>query len=588
MYPVGNDYIQANNSNNRDTKITGTIKLTTGTVINIDSDSFKKVPSINNQCSGDDELILGQAYQGELTFEWYSKVDRYKVLGAEVTLSKSLRVNGNWVEVPLGTYIVSDCVRSGLDGLKITALDEMSKLDIDCPKGTVISGYVYDLLSLIARQTGITLGQTRSEIEAFPNGTAYLGITASTETRKYRDIAGDLAACLGGFVTVGRDRKLYVKGFMRSSCRTITADYRGKDTIADYQIRYTSVTCVKNGKKRSVGTSIGKSIDLNDNMFLQLGTDETTDTVLTNILGVFDGYIVVPSTLEYKMDDPAIELGDLITITGYTAGQGILVPVHKYDWTWRGKQKIISVGKDPRQGAKSRVEKQIESLQSKENKDKITIVSYFNASRYTVDDTWHQIANMRIGVMDSQIVLMHGVVKFDMLEAGAVKIRYRIDGEYNPFIHIVQCPTGENTITIFLPVAVTNEYVNDINIEIQSDDGYGTIDTGDVQVTLQGVGVTTGDWDGYIEIEETYSFPFHAGLGFSYSDDAEVETNSNAISVSASDSFAFPFHAGIGFSYSETQDTRVTLESLSFKLTVESGDGHLLTEEGGENIITEG
>lgn len=585
MYPVGNDYIQANNSNNRDTKITGTIKPNTGAVIRLDSDSFKKLPNINNQCSGDDELILGQAYQGELSFEFYTNADRYMMLDAEVTLSKFLRVNGEWIEVPLGTYVVTDCVRSGLDGLKITALDDMSKLDKECPKGTVTNGYPYELLSLIARNTGILLGQTEAEIQALPNGTVFLGMPILNEAIKYRDIAGDLAACLGGFVTIGRDRKLYIRNFAHAPCRTITADYRGKDTVSDYKIRYTAVTCVKNGTKKTVGTTIGNSIDLGDNLFLQLGTDENTYAVLNSILDEYDGYTFVPATIEYKMDDPTIELGDLINVTGYTAEQGIAVPVHKYDWTWRGVQRITSVGKDPKRDTKSKIEKQIDSLQNKENKDKVSIVSYINSSDYAIGNSWTRIAKLRIGVMNSQIVLLNGIVKLNLTEAGTVRVRYEINSSYDPFIHVVQYPTGENVITAFLPISLTNEYVNEIGIEIQSDDAIGDILVGDVQFTLQGVGVTTGNWDGYIEIEDEYSFPFQKGLGFNYEDEAEVVTSNAFLPITARDTAAFPLQAGLAFGYTETANTRITMEGRVRRLITEDGK-HLLTEDG-KNIIME-
>jgi hypothetical protein len=143
---------------------------------------------------------------------------------------------------------------------------------------------------------------------------------------------------------------------------------------------------------------------------------------------------------------------------------------------------------------------------------------------------------------------------------------------------------------LFLPIPISNEFVNDIKIDIMSGDGAGTIDVGDVNIALQGTGVTTGNWDGYIEIEDSYSFPFHAGLWFSYTEteNTGISLSSSIDELEASDSYSFPFQTGIGFSYSETQNTRITTEVQVLKLTTEDGLNNLATEDGLTNIITEG
>ena len=230
-------------------------------------------------------------------------------------------------------------------------------------------------------------------------------------------------------------------------------------------------------------------------------------------------------------------------------------------------------------------EARLSSLQNKENKDKVSIVSYINSSDYAIGNSWTRIAKLRIGVMNSQIVLLNGIVKLNLTEAGTVRVRYEINSSYDPFIHVVQYPTGENVITAFLPISLTNEYVNEIGIEIQSDDAIGDILVGDVQFTLQGVGVTTGNWDGYIEIEDEYSFPFQKGLGFNYEDEAEVVTSNAFLPITARDTAAFPLQAGLAFGNTETANTRITMEGRVRRLITEDGK-HLLTEDG-KNIIME-
>ena len=47
----------------------------------------------------------------------------------------------------------------------------------------------------------------------------------------------------------------------------------------------------------------------------------------------------IPCDIQYT-GDPALDLGDWVTYTGYTAGDGIEVPIHKIDWKYRGWQRL--------------------------------------------------------------------------------------------------------------------------------------------------------------------------------------------------------------------------------------------------------
>ena len=210
MYPVSNAYKQQILMDDKITRITGSITLVDGNVLEIESDDISILPEITNQCSGDEELILGQAYQGELDFGIYSSVERYKIYGARVELSFGLlidSVNDEWEEIPLGKYKVSECIRQSTQQLKITALDDMDKFNIKYD-GTTLYGSPYTILTYISIIAGVELGQTEEELESLPNGTMSFGVDSSSNVTTYRDIIGDLSACMAGFAVIGRDGKL--------------------------------------------------------------------------------------------------------------------------------------------------------------------------------------------------------------------------------------------------------------------------------------------------------------------------------------------------------------------------------------------
>ena len=51
----------------------------------------------------------------------------------------------------------------------------------------------------------------------------------------------------------------------------------------------------------------------------------------------------IPCDIQYT-GDPALDLGDWVTYTGYTAGDGIEVPIHRIDWKYRGWQRLETFG----------------------------------------------------------------------------------------------------------------------------------------------------------------------------------------------------------------------------------------------------
>ena len=594
MYPVSSDYINKILSTEvRVRRIKGTLDSVPFETRDILADSLK----YNNQIAKGADISLGGVFTGalELTFlkSFSDGITRGSWRGRKINLSIGLKLGENlWEDVPIGVFEIDNAEHSEI-GVSITAYDNMPKFDKKLVINTS-SGYPYDYLYYCCTRCGVTMGMTRAQVEALPNGDEYIGIYPENDMTSYRDMVSWVACTLGGYATINRTGALVIRTFSDTANLTVNKIQRAKGgSWCDFITTYTGVSVVnmEDDTVRYYGASIddGLTMKLGSNPFMQFGTDETKERMANAIIGSLSAFQYTPFKCS-SFIDPAIDLGDIINYTQGLAGTLSKGMVMKVTYTFNKGIKLEGFGRNPALfGAQSKTDKNIAGLISREDsgKDRITIVDFENVSQIDIDSSWHQIAKLRIGVMESQNILLHGVVKTELEEAGMVFIRYKLNGEVLPFIHVCQFPIGDDTVTLFLPIAISNEFVNDIIVEIMGDEAVGIVDVGNAKIALQGVGVMTGNWDGFIEIEDTYSFQFKKGLGFDYEDDAETTTNSSSVNPAATDTYAFGFGAGIGFAYSETQNTDLKTFGVVLGIATEDGSYHLTTEDGQNNIVTE-
>lgn len=551
MYPVSNAYKQQILMDDKITRITGSITLVDGNVLEIESDDISILPEITNQCSGDEELILGQAYQGELDFGIYSSVERYKIYGARVELSFGLlidSVNDEWEEIPLGKYKVSECIRQSTQQLKITALDDMDKFNIKYD-GNTLFGSPYTILSYISVISGVELGQSQEEVESLPNGTVTFGVDSSSNITSYRDLIGDLAACLAGFAVIGRDGKLYIRTFNSYPCAVFSEDYRGNDTVSDYQVIYSGVHVTKRDSDIYIGEDTDQMLNLGTNAFLQFGPDETTKEIMQNILDVISLVAFTPSTISIKCSDPAYDLGDLIETTGYTSGDSLLVPIHKILWRWRSELRIESVGKNPFLNPLTKTDKEMESIKSTVDAKAMTYYMARNIAEINLSDGIPQeILEIKFSAKEETSVSIWMEIKINALktcneeritvyhdeefpdandpsendvvttEIGyfyAKKIPIKaIARYYYDDIQISYCPV-ETWFEDGYHILSLQWFINDVDnitphswsVSLELQDGTGIIDINDAMANLHGQSLAAADshWDGTISITDNYT-----------------------------------------------------------------------------------
>lgn len=582
-------FYQELKSNSRIEHIRGTIGNVNFTDENIISMNY------TNRASDTKEVSFGLAYVGQLQMSLCDvNIPRGSWSNKQITVEFGLTI-GNAVEwIPVGTFFVSEALWTDT-AINITANDAMTKFDKNVSI-TTTEGDIYSLLSWACAQVSVTFGMTQADCERLPNGDEYLGLYPESDVKTYRDFIGWIAQTAGGFATIDRQGRLVVRSWADSlyAVDTFTASDRiVGSAFSDFQTHYSGISIVNIEEKTTsvYESGDGVIINLGSNPFMQYGTDETKTRQREVLMNVAQDINWTPFSTSI-LSNPVYDLGDKITMSGGVAGQNSLsCVVMDINWTPKGLTEFRGYGSDPAlAAAKSKTDKNISGITGGGTNpaDKITIVSFANAEETSINSDWQTFCHMRIGIMESQTVQCNGVVKMTLTEPGTVFIRYVLNSEPLPFIHVCQFPIGVDTVTLFLPIAMTNDAVNDLKLQIMSSDGAtGLIDLGDAQVTLQGAGVTTGNWDGYIdETVDTYAFPFRAGLGFAYTGSLSFEDTTSE-DIPASDSYAFPFQAGLGFAYVETERTGITMMSVFYYIQTEDGEDLIVTEDGVDSIITE-
>ena len=131
MYAVSEQYKAAMKQPVQRFRMTGTIGDHPFTDDNILAGSF----SITNQCTGNDEITIGQVYVGELDVTFMNMpISRYGWKGLEIRPVFGMKIaDGTYEDVPLGVFTVETAEWTA-SGVVIKAYDHMALLDKNCNK----------------------------------------------------------------------------------------------------------------------------------------------------------------------------------------------------------------------------------------------------------------------------------------------------------------------------------------------------------------------------------------------------------------------------------------------------------------------
>lgn len=253
MYNVSNSYKSAALQPVQEHRLTGTIGSVSFDENNIVSGTF----NISKQCTDTSDVVLGSCYIGQLTATftgvninrgaWYKKV---------ITPYFGLKIGNNtWENVPLGVFRVKD-VHVSAEGVEVVAYDNMAKFDkvIKHKKNTLgfVTDSMYDFISLACTKCHVTLGMTKAQIDALPNGYRSQGdieiygdakaTDFANDIETYRDLLYWCAQAMGCFATIDRTGQLVFRQYTQTIDETISDNNRLAGAVFDdYTTHYTGL-----------------------------------------------------------------------------------------------------------------------------------------------------------------------------------------------------------------------------------------------------------------------------------------------------------------------------------------------------------
>lgn len=230
-------------------RLTGTIGNQSFSEDNIVEGSF----TINNQSTDTSDVVLGSCYVGQLTAEFTGINIAYgNWINKTITPTFALNLGGNtWESVPLGIFKIKEAKHTD-HGVQVTAYDNMIKFDKKFRKSHYMNlAGMWNIISQLCTDAGVTLGMTQAQIEALPNGDR-TGINIYGSTGKKSEFANDIttlrdllfwvAQTLGCFATINRSGQLEFRQYTQNVVDVIASTDRIEGaTFADYITHYVGI-----------------------------------------------------------------------------------------------------------------------------------------------------------------------------------------------------------------------------------------------------------------------------------------------------------------------------------------------------------
>ncbi len=510
MYGVSNVYKEAMHQRVQRHIIYGTIGSVEFTDANILSGSM----TILNQCSGTEEIAIGQVFVGELKATFRNiNIPRGSWQGKEITVVFSLcldEANDVWEDVPVGVYTVLSSMHN-LSGTQVVAYDHMNKLDKTC--GTrFTAASPYSILTFACTECGVQLGNTEEEIRALPNGTEFLVQYPESDIETWRDMVSWVAQTLGCFATAGRDGKIYLRKYGQTVVDTIDAAHRHDGAaFSDFQTRYTGMSVVnmanENTSYYALDPDDGLTYNLGSNPFLQ-PTGQKRDEMRRRVLDALGEINYTPLSTN-MIGNVAYDLGDVIQYTGGSAANDLCC-VTKFVYTHHGGYAVSGVGKNPATATgKSKSDKNIVGLTNRLGADTFAYDVIRNGRAVDVADGQNRrITRASIMCKENAKIKMDAEILLNtVLTAGKDKavgtVTYILDGTELERHPIETWLAGNHILTLQYFLQLTDPGFHTFDIFLEMADGSIHINEFDVLEVFSGTGVAAeAEWNGIIEIEE--------------------------------------------------------------------------------------
>lgn len=399
MYGVSADYINAIKQPAIRSRVTGTIAGVPFGDDNILEGSF----SITNQNSGNENVQIGTVFIGELSITLRGlDLNRYTLNNMEIVPYFELLLGdgATWESVPLGRFYVGEANHTAA-GIVIKAYDVMSKFDKLCT-GAAVTGTPYQLAKLACDACFVTLATDQATFSGFANGSEVLGLWQDgTDIETWRDFLSWVAQACGCYATSNRFGQIEFRPYTQDVVDVVdpTGRFKGA-SYSDYETRYTGiyVTNIEDSTMDyySLPQDDGLTYSLGQNPFLQYGTNEAKETIRRAILNKLALICYVPFSVTLA-ENPAYDLGDVLSFPGGLGDGDKLFCVNKYTWSYHKGITLEGVGENPAlASAQSKTDKNIAGLLSKINDDRMHYYDFLNAADLVISNgETEEIINLR-------------------------------------------------------------------------------------------------------------------------------------------------------------------------------------------------
>lgn len=519
MYNVSEAYKEASLRPSRESRIEGFIKLSEEVTLSFNSyDILSGSLSIDNAAVNGQELNLGTVYTGKLAATIKLSVDRYQLYNKKIWLSYFLKIDDDeWEEVPLGEYYISEAQRSG-KYIAISAYDRMLNFDKDFSDLT--TGKPYSLIYQCCQKCGMEMEQTEEEIDAMSpfeiiegedtKQILQYGLPSDNSISTYRDLLSELAIVLGGFFIIGRTGKLRLMKFGGETGIVINDSIRKSAEIYDYICEYSGVKALLSGEEYIAGTSDNIVLDIGDLGLLKNGLMQTKKNTVNFIYEQIQGLKYTPGSISY-IGDPAIDLGDMVTVVGYDADpDGTKMLVTSYNWHFHGNHKLQAVGKNIKVAdSKKKTTNQIKTIVESAKQESINkILTFYNSEDFEVGATPYRIARIMVPVSEKTSILVTGQIIMYVTTPGTIKITYKLNDSTRSFSPQQIVPVeGYYMINLLYRLQdIVESSQNIFEVWIESADAEASVELEGCLINLSGSGIVDSDaWDGTMSFRESIS-----------------------------------------------------------------------------------
>ena len=550
MYPVSVDYLAAMKKPVQRFRMTGKM----GTIPFTDENILKGSFSISHQCSGNEEVQIGQVYMAELTVTFMNNmhIPRYSLKDKQIIPKHGLMLpNRTYEDVPLGIFNVNEAEWTA-SGVVIKAYDNMIKLDKACNINSAI-GLPFSLATMACDYCGLTLGTSEYEFSNFVNGSTILSMMTENDIETWRDFLSWVAQTVGCNAMADRSGRIILKPYNQTVVDTLDTQHRFKGaSFSDFITKYTGISCVNIAEKTTsyYGLEVddGLTYNLGSNPFLQYGVEEAQAGQRRAVLTALQQINYVPFTADL-IGSPVYDLMDVFSFPGGLGDEEKLFCMTKYVFNYHGKYTMTGVGKNPAlASAKSKTDKNIVGLLSQKEHEGMQFTVFTNADpvvvadgesksvmliRFIVEKKTHCMIEMEI-LLDAETT--EEGEEGQWIENDAVcTVTYYLNGEeIEQHVPVETWQDGRHILSLHYDLQAVAAQVHEWDVWLTMAGGQVSMGKYDILGVIAGEGLAgDSEWDGVIraqdDIHPVYFFPMFRGV----QDDAELSTHVPAAASTA-------------------------------------------------------